>query len=33
MLYVDGENAPALALYRDLGFDVNHIDRAYVGDF
>lgn len=32
MLYVDGENASAHRLYEDLGFDVHHIDRAYVGE-
>ncbi|MCU4183635.1 mycothiol synthase [Acidiferrimicrobium sp. IK] len=32
MLYVDAGNAPAVKLYIDLGFVVNHIDRAYTGD-
>jgi mycothiol synthase len=29
MLYVDAANAPALGLYRDLGFTVDHVDRGY----
>ncbi|MGH9132205.1 MAG: mycothiol synthase, partial [Acidimicrobiales bacterium] len=32
MLYVDSVNVAALSLYRDLGFGVDHTDRAYVGD-
>jgi mycothiol synthase len=32
MLYVDAGNAAAVKLYVDLGFVINHIDQAYVGD-
>ncbi len=32
MLYVDGDNTPALRLYEGLGFTLDHVDRAYVGD-
>jgi len=32
MLYCDAANTRAVKLYVDLGFTVNHIDRAYVGD-
>ncbi|MST33705.1 mycothiol synthase, partial [Acidimicrobiaceae bacterium USS-CC1] len=32
MLYVDATNTRAVKLYVDLGFVVNHIDQAYVGD-
>ncbi len=32
MLYCDADNIPAVKLYVDLGFVVNHVDQAYVGD-
>lgn len=32
MLYVDASNAPALAMYHELGFTLHHVDRAYVAD-
>jgi mycothiol synthase len=32
MLYVDASNARAVKLYVDLGFVINHLDQAYVGD-
>jgi predicted GNAT family acetyltransferase len=32
MLYVDATNAPATRLYQDLGFKLDHLDRAYTAD-
>ncbi|MDA8115923.1 MAG: mycothiol synthase [Actinomycetota bacterium] len=32
MLYVDSDNAAALAMYEHLGFHPNHVDTAYVAD-
>jgi mycothiol synthase len=32
MLYVDADNARAVKLYVGLGFVLNHLDQAYVGD-
>jgi mycothiol synthase len=32
MLYVDADNDPAVHLYESIGFTLDHVDRAYVGD-
>lgn len=33
MLYVDGRNLRATAMYRSMGFVDHHVDRAYIGIF
>lgn len=30
MLYVDADNAPGLALYEQLGFRLDHVDRSFI---
>jgi mycothiol synthase len=32
MLYVDADNSWAIRLYEQLGFTLDHVDQAYVGD-
>jgi len=32
MLYVDAANTKAVKLYVEMGFQINHLDQAYVGD-
>jgi len=30
MLYTTSSNIPAVALYKALGFTIDHVDRSYV---